>query len=125
MSSETIIGVAGTEISSEEKELHLKLRMRLKSYGLSMSDQSGNQYGAIPVQEVVRILLQNADDILSLANEIRTFREQDKYSCVGCALAEGDWCNADEECRRNFKDDALPDLYVPVVSQLNEEHKNG
>lgn len=119
MGSEAIMSGARPEMSQEEKELRVQLRNKLYARGTDLKDQHGNGCRAIPITEAMRIFLESGDDILSLANEIRSFREENKYSCSGCALADGEWCNADEECRRNFKNDALPDLYVPAVSQLN------
>lgn len=111
MSSEAIMAGAGPEMSPEEKELRVQLRNKLYARGIDLYDHHRNGCRAIPITEAMLILLENGDDILNLANEILSFRGQDKYSCAGCALADGDWCNADEECRRNFKDDTLPDLY--------------
>lgn len=88
--SETIMVGVRTEMQPEEKELRLQLQLQnmLDARSIDLYDQHGNGFQAITISEVMRIFIENGDDILNLANEIRSFREQDKYSCAGRTQGE-------------------------------------
>lgn len=104
-----------TEVSSakdEENALHIQLRSILESRGMPLKDDHTNCYRAIPVEEVMRLLLENANDVLGVVAKIHACRFENKYSCIGCTLAGVDWCSVDGECQRNSENDNLPDLYV-------------
>jgi hypothetical protein len=60
-------------------------------------------------QDVVGYMSNNPDEVACLA--CKMLMEKDG-SCHGCMFAKGsDICLSEDECRRNLKDDSLPDLY--------------